>query len=70
MEQPLFATPAEKSWMEDVSWAPVRRLSLSYQHFIIFPEYIFLFPLEHVIVVKIPWSTFFFSLCPSMIVIY
>ena len=29
MLQPLLATPAEKSWMEEVSWAPVNLLSLS-----------------------------------------
>ena len=29
MEQPRLATPAEKSWMEEVSWRPVSRLSLS-----------------------------------------
>ena len=30
IEQPLFATPAEKSWIEEVSCKPVRRLSLSF----------------------------------------
>ena len=29
MLQPLLATPAEKSWMEEVSWAPVSLRSLS-----------------------------------------
>ena len=29
MEHPLLATPAEKSWMEEVSCKPVKRLSLS-----------------------------------------
>jgi hypothetical protein len=29
MEQPRLATPAEKSWMDDVSWRPVSRRSLS-----------------------------------------
>ena len=29
MLQPLFATPAEKSWIEDVSLAPASRRSLS-----------------------------------------
>ena len=27
----LLATPAEKSWMDEVSWAPVRRRSLSWK---------------------------------------
>ena len=31
MLQPLLATPAEKSWIDDVSWAPVRRRSLSWE---------------------------------------
>jgi len=29
MEQPRLATPAEKSWMDDVSCKPVKRRSLS-----------------------------------------
>ena len=30
MEAPLCATPAEKSWMEEVSFTPVSRRSLSW----------------------------------------
>merc|ERR1719400_2635345 len=33
MEHPRLATPALKSWIEEVSWRPVNRLSLSFPSF-------------------------------------
>ena len=38
MLQPLLATPALKSWILDVSWSPVRRLSLSWKYLFLWIE--------------------------------
>ena len=42
MLQPLLATPAEKSWIEEVSWAPVSLLSLSWrekEHIVVYKSW-------------------------------